>query len=55
MIRSLTKSRSASYHRASMLKLIALGLVLYVFWEPVRPVREVTADVLAYVAEQVRR
>jgi hypothetical protein len=55
MIHSLTKSRSASYHRASMLKLIGLGLVLYVLWEPIRPIRQVTAEVLAYTAEQIRR
>ena len=47
---SMTKSRSAS-----MLKLIGLGLVLYVLWEPIRPIRQVTAEVLAYTAEQIRR
>lgn len=55
MIRSLTRSRSASYHRASMLKLIIAGVCLYVLWEPIRPVRQVTADILAYTAEQIRR
>jgi hypothetical protein len=38
-----------------MLRILIAGVCLYVLWEPVRPVREVTADVLAYVAEQVRR
>jgi hypothetical protein len=38
-----------------MLKLLGLGLVLYVLWEPIRPAREVTAEVLAYTAEQIRR
>ena len=55
MIHSLTKSRSASYHRASMLKLLIAGVCLYVLWEPIRPVRQVTAEVLAYTAEQIGR
>ena len=55
MIHSLTKSRSASFHRASMLKLLVASACLYVLWEPIRPVRQVTADVLAYTAEQIRR
>lgn len=50
MIHSLIKSRSTS-----MLKLIGLGLVLYVLWEPIRPIRQVTAEVLAYTAEQIGR
>jgi len=55
MTNSLTKSRSAAFYRASMLKLLIAATCLYVIWEPIRPVREVTADVLAYTAEQIRR
>jgi hypothetical protein len=55
MIHSLTRSRSASYHRASMLKLLIASVCLYVLWEPIRPIRQVTAEVLAYTAEQIGR
>lgn len=55
MIHALTRSRSASFHRRSMLKLLVIATCLYALWEPIRPVREVTADILAYTAEQVRR
>ena len=55
MLSALTRSRSASYHRRTMLKVALIALVLYVAWEPIRPVRHVTADVLDTIAAQVRR
>lgn len=55
VLTALTKSRSASYHRRSMIKVLAIGACLYVLWEPIRPIRQVTADVLAYAAEQISR
>jgi hypothetical protein len=55
VIRALTKSRSASYHRGNLLKFIIASVCLYVLWEPIRPAREVTADVLSYTASQIRR
>jgi hypothetical protein len=55
MIKSLTRSRSASYHRATMLKLILGVGLLYLLWEPIRPVRVVTADVLYTAGDLIRR
>ena len=55
MIRSLTKSRSASYHRRTMLKLIVAGLILYVAWEPIRPLRVVTADIILAAQHELRK
>jgi hypothetical protein len=55
VIRALTKSRSASYHRGNLLKLIIIATCLYIVWEPIRPIRHVTADVLSYTASQIRR
>ena len=55
MIRSLTKSRSASYHRQTMLKLVLAGLILYVAWEPIRPLRVVTADIILAAQHELRK
>ena len=55
MLNALTKPRSPSYHRQTMLKLIIAALLLYWLWEPIRPVRTVTADALSFAAEQIRR
>ena len=55
MINALTRSRSPEFHRQTMLKLIVAAGLLYFLWEPIRPVRHVTADVLAYTAQQIRR
>jgi hypothetical protein len=55
MLNSLTRSRSPSYYHRLMFKIaITVGLV-YFLWEPARPVRNVTADLLSYAAEQIRR
>jgi hypothetical protein len=55
MIRALTRPRSPSYHRQTMLKMIVAAGLLYLLWEPIRPVRTVTADLLDTVAVQIRR
>jgi len=55
MIHALTRSRSASYHRQTMLKVLIAALLLYWFWEPLRPVRSVTGEALSTAAEMIRR
>lgn len=55
MIHTLTRSRSASYHRATMLKILIAALLLYWFWEPLRPIRTVTGDALSTTADIIRR
>ena len=52
---ALTRSRSADFHRATMLRLnIAAGL-LYLLWEPIKPVRLVTADLLHTTGDLIAR
>lgn len=55
MLHTLTRSRHPSYHRATMLKILLAALLLYWFWEPIRPVRDVTADALSTTAQLIRR
>jgi hypothetical protein len=55
MLNALTRSRSASYHRQTMLRLVIAALLLYWFWEPIRPIRSVTGEALSTVAEMIRR
>ena len=55
MLHALTRSRSASYHRATMLKLLIATVLLWLLWEPIRPVRTVTADALHTAADLVSR
>jgi hypothetical protein len=55
MLNALTRSRSASFHRATMLRLLIAALLLYWFWEPIRPVRTVTGEALSTVADLIRR
>jgi hypothetical protein len=55
MWNALTRPRSPSYHRQTMLKVLIAALLLYWFWEPIRPIRTVTADALYTAAEMVRR
>ena len=55
MINALTRSRSPEFHRATMLRLIVAAGLLYMLWEPIRPVRLVTADALSTIATQIRR
>ena len=55
MLKALTRSRSASYHRATMLRLLIAGTLLWLLWEPIRPIRTVTADALHTAADLVTR
>ena len=55
MWNSLTKSRTPDYHRRSMLKLFIAAGLLYLLWEPIRPVRTVTADALYTAGDLIRR
>ena len=43
MIKALTRSRSASFHRKSMLKVLIVSILLIVCWGPIKPLRSVTA------------
>ena len=38
-----------------MLRLLIAALLLYWLWEPIRPIRNVTAEALYTAAEMVRR
>jgi len=55
MIKALTRSRSADFHRQTMFKLIVAAGLLYLLWEPIRPVRIVTADALHTAGDLIRR
>jgi hypothetical protein len=55
MIKALTRSRSADFHRQTMLKLIVIAGLTFLLWEPIRPVRTVTADVLYTAGDLIRR
>lgn len=55
MLKALTRSRSASFHRATMLRLIIAAVLLYWLWEPIRPVRTVTAQALYTAGDLIAR
>ena len=55
MLNVLTRSRSPEFHRATMLRLLIAALLLYWFWEPIRPIRNVTGEALSTAAEMIRR
>lgn len=55
MINALTKSRSADFHRATMFRLLIGALLLWLLWEPIRPVRHVTAEALHTAADLIAR
>jgi len=55
MINALTRSRSPEFHRANMLRLTVAAILLWLLWEPIRPVRTVTADVLHTTADLIAR
>jgi threonine/homoserine efflux transporter RhtA len=55
MIRSLTRSRSPEFHRATMLRLTVGALLLWLLWEPIRPVRHVTAQALYTAGDLIAR
>ena len=55
MMRTMTRSRSADFHRATMIRLTVGALLLWLLWEPIRPIRTVTADVLHTTADLIGR
>jgi len=55
MMRSLTRSRSPEFHRATMIKLLIGGALLYTFWGPMQPIRSVTAEALYTAGDLIRR
>jgi len=55
MTHALTRSRSASYHRQTMIRLTVAAVLLWLLWEPIRPVRHVTADLLHTTADLIAR
>ena len=54
-MRSLTCSRSPEFHRATMFRLLIAAVLLWLLWEPIRPVRTVTADVLHTAGDLIAR
>ena len=52
---ALTRSRSADFHRATMLRLLIGALLLWLLWEPIRPVRHVTASALYTAGDLIAR
>jgi len=55
MLNALTCSRHPSYYHRAMLRLLIAALLLYWFWEPIRPIRNVTGEALSTAAEMIRR
>ena len=53
MIRTLTRSRSPEFHRATMLRLTVAAVLLWLLWEPIRPVRTLAADALHTTADLI--
>ena len=54
-MRSLTCSRSADFHRATMLRVAVAAVLLCLLWEPIRPVRSVTAQALYTAGDMIAR
>lgn len=55
MLQTMTRSRSPEFHRATMLRLLIAAVLLYWLWEPIRPVRSVTANALHTAADMIAR
>lgn len=55
MLTALTRSRSADFHRQSMMKVAIAFLLIWGFWGPLQPVRSVTASVLHTTADILDR
>lgn len=51
----LFRSRSSRYYHALMFKILAVVGVTFILWQPLAPVRYVTADLLDLAAHQIRR
>ena len=55
MLQTMTRSRSPEFHRATMLRLLIAAVLLYWLWEPIRPVRTVTAQALYTAGDLIAR
>ena len=55
MMRTLTRSRTPEFHRATMFRLLIAALLLWLLWEPIRPVRTVTAEALYTAGDLIAR
>ena len=55
MMRTLTRSRTPDFHRATMLRLVIAGALLYTFWGPMQPIRSVTAQALYTAGDLISR
>lgn len=49
------KALSKATSNPTMLRLMIATLLLWILWEPLRPIRSVTAEALSTVAEMVRQ
>ena len=54
-MRSLTRSRTPDFHRATMLRLLIGVILLSILWEPIRPIRHVTAEALHTAGDLIAR
>jgi hypothetical protein len=54
-MRSLTRSRTPEFHHQTMLRLTVAAVLLWLLWEPIRPVRTVTAEALHTAADLIAR
>lgn len=55
MWQSLTKARSPEYHKRTMFKIVVAAVLLCLLWEPIRPVRQLTAQVMYSTADAIAR
>lgn len=55
MWHSLSRSRSADFHRQRIMKIAIASLLLWGLWGPAEPVRDATATVLNTTAEILTR
>lgn len=49
------KALSKATSDPTMLRLMIATLLLWMLWEPIRPIRTVTADALSTAADLIRR
>ena len=54
-MQTLTRSRKPSFYHSLMIKILIGAGLLYLLWEPIRPVRTVTADILYTAGDLIRR
>ena len=54
-MRTLTRSRTPDFHRATMLRLVIAGALLYTFWGPMQPIRSMSAQALYTAGDLIAR